>query len=471
MINQIIKGDCLEVMKNLPDNSVDSIVTDPPYGLSQHKQQDIIQALSAWLVEEEYLHKKSGFMGKTWDSFVPGPEVWKECLRVLKPGGHALVFAGARTQDLMAISLRLAGFELRDCIMWCYGSGFPKSHNISKAIDKMAGAEREVVVETNKLQSYGHSGNNCYGADIDRGGVMYITAPATPEAQQWEGWGTALKPAYEPILLVRKPISESNIAANVLEWGTGGINVDGARVELDGTENLDAVQKGRIYGDGIKFGIANQKNTTPTYKSQGRFPANLIHDGSDDVVGCFPESDSRPAKYALNGKGVGHNGNKGSVLTGFGGSAAVGYNDAGGSAARFFKVCSDDDPEDAEIRRLVYQSKASKKDRDEGLEGFEKKAAGGMQGRNNGSMGSITMSRNIHPTVKPTDLLRYLCRLITPPDGVILDPFLGSGSTGKAAMLDGFNIIGIEQDEDYVEIARARIEWASNQAKANLDKS
>ncbi|HHW90957.1 MAG TPA: site-specific DNA-methyltransferase, partial [Clostridiales bacterium] len=200
--------DCLEGMKLLDDNSVDSIVTDPPYEL--------------------------GFMGKKWDStgVAYNVELWKECLRVLKPGGHLLAFGGTRTYHRMTCAIEDAGFEIRDCIQWLYGSGFPKSHDISKAIDKKLGAERKVIARKKKLQSYGYEGNNVYGGDVDRGGIQEITAPATPEAQEWEGWGTHLKPANEPIVLARKPISEKTIADNVLKWGTGGINIDDCRIEL-----------------------------------------------------------------------------------------------------------------------------------------------------------------------------------------------------------------------------------------------
>jgi DNA modification methylase len=446
MANQLLHGDCLEVMRGLPDNSVDAIVTDPPAGIS--------------------------FMGKDWDKDKGGRAAWvawmesvaRECLRVLKPGGHALVWAIPRTSHWTGMAWEDAGWEPRDKIYHCFGSGFPKSADISKAIDKMAGAQREVVDEKFRGFHAGKSSGIC-GKTVPR--IDKITAPATPEAQQWDGWGTALKPAVEEWWLFRKPISEANIAANVLRWGVGGLHIDGCRVE--GCESTQR-PNGRtaIWHDGgMKAGIGGS--------TQGRFPAHLIHDGSEEVVECFPESESRPAKYALNGKGVGHNENKGSVLTGFGGSAAVGYNDSG-SAARFFKACPDDDLEDAETRRLVYQAKASKADRDEGLEEFE------AIHRPNGNKWTdqdyrVTKGerppsaeygprRNHHPTVKSTNLMRYLCRLITPPGGIVLDPFMGSGSTGKGAALEGFQFIGIEQDAEYLEIARARIAAAVARSEA-----
>ena len=362
-------GDCLSVLRNLPDCSVDSVVTDPPYGLS--------------------------FMGKRWDYDVPSVDVWTECLRVLKHGGHLLAFAGTRTQHRMAVRIEDAGFEIRDMIAWVYGSGFPKSLDVSKAIDRAARAEREVVGE--KL-----AGIRCKDLPISTGqgeftsgqSIVPITAPATPEAKQWEGWGTALKPALEPITVARKPLI-GTVAENVLQHGTGAINVDGGRV------GTDIVGWGGG-GGGVNSWKENGMNKAGMARPvQGRWPANFIHDGSEEATDLL------------------------------------------GASARFF-----------------YCAKASKADRDAGCEGMEMQKAGGMQGRNDGSMGSITMSRNHHPTVKPTDLMRYLCRLVTPPSGIVLDPFMGSGSTGKAAMLEGFAFVGIEREAEYIDIAKARIQSA-----------
>ena len=343
---QLLLGDCLERLRELPDCSVDACVTDPPYGLS--------------------------FMGKAWDYDVPTVEVWREVLRVLKPGGHLLAFAGTRTQHRMAVQIEDAGFEIRDMIAWVYGSGFPKSLDVSKAIDKAAGAEREMV----GIAGRSGSARACMAGDF-AGGEYHATAPATPAAQQWSGWGTALKPALEPITVARKPF-KGTVAANVLEHGTGALNVDGCRV---GT-------------------------------STGRWPANLIHDGSDEVVGLFPQtapSSDRPRKNSA----AAHN-HTASMGKSAGDWITRGHSDNGGSAARFF-----------------YCAKASKADRGEG---------------------------NVHPTVKPTELMRYLCRLVTPFGGVVLDPFMGSGSTGKAAVLEGFRFIGIEREAEYLEIARQRVQ-------------
>ena len=367
---QVLVGDCLHVMAQMEACSVDAIVTDPPYEL--------------------------GFMGKSWDASGVAfrIEVWREALRVLKPGGHLLAFSGSRTYHRMAVAIEDAGFEIRDQIMWVYGSGFPKSHDVSKAIDREAGAVREVVGErwvTNAAQGEG-LGHGAMVGGMVRAGMIDITAPATPEAARWQGWGTALKPAHEPIVVARKPL-RGTVAANVLAYGTGAINVDGCRVGTDGggTQCTNRDEAGRCNG----HRNAGRSTSGETFHGPdthgGRWPANLIHDGSEEVEGFFPGDD-------------------------------------GASAARFF-----------------YSAKASKRDRDEGL-------------RDGGRPSEPR--RNIHPTVKPTDLMRYLCRLVTPPGGLVLDPFTGSGSTGKGAVLEVFRFIGIELSPEYAAIARARIRHA-----------
>jgi len=407
-------GDCLEVLRSLPDCSVDSVVSDPPYGLS--------------------------FMGKKWDYDVPAVEVWQECLRVLKPGGHLLAFAGTRTQHRMAVRIEDAGFEIRDMIAWVYGSGFPKSLDVSKAIDKAAGAEREVVGEYDRRGQ--HDGCN---RKSDSGGEhemrahveakVLITAPATDAARQWQGWGTALKPALEPITLARKPL-ENTVAENVLEHGTGGLNIDGCRVE-NPDYNQAAVQRCKTAqsGDTVTLNIPGHEQ--PTYNEGGRWPANLIHDGSEEVTELFPDSKTKRIEKPCHEPEI--TGHKWGTMQGNRG--ARGY-DGEGSAARFF-----------------YCAKASKKDRNEGLEGFAKVTTsdGRAVAADNAYQRGKTERNNFHPTVKPTDLMRYLCRLVTCPGGVVLDPFTGSGSTGKAAVLEGFRFIGIEREAEYVQIARARI--------------
>jgi DNA modification methylase len=412
----ILNGNCLELLKTLDDNSVDSIVTDPPYGLSNHKLDDVIGCLSAWISGESYNPNKKGFMGKEWDAWVPGPEIWREALRVLKPGGHILAFAGTRSMDLMCISIRLAGFELRDSIgwahdeggapllSWVYSSGFPKSLDISKAIDKAEGALE------NQSVGFNVAGKNSGLGVIQRKELRSDNpdykkySPSTESAQQWQGWGSALKPSWEPIILARKPLDET-LVSNVLKYGTGGINIDDCRIDGKppsvAQPNLNRGLPG-IYNWTIKGRNGEMS------EASGRWPANTIIDGSEEVVSLFPIT--KPAKAAHRGEGKG----KSNVYGVYGGESTVrGHDDTRGSAARFF-----------------YCSKASKKDREE---------------------------YNDHPTVKPNDLMRYLCRLITPPGGIVLDCFMGSGSTGKAALMEDFHFIGIEMDEHYCEIADKRL--------------
>jgi site-specific DNA-methyltransferase (adenine-specific) len=395
-MSELLLGDCLEVMRTLPDCSVDAVVTDPPYGLA--------------------------FMGKRWDYDVPSVEIWAECLRVLKPGGHLLAFAGTRTQHRMAVRIEDAGFEIRDLIAWVYGSGFPKSLDVSKAIDKAAGAEREVVGSRKLTGTARIKGQAAYGATSGRSEDAYqdgseindtlpLTAPATPEAQQWEGWGTALKPALEPITVARKPLI-GTVAANVLAHGTGGINVDGCRVAASDGYTENAVTQGVNMAQTSYDPRQVRRTFEPS--TSGRWPANLIHDGSDEVVRLFPQTTggSSGPRVATRERSKGWC----NPSPGDGVAAIDSYGDTG-SAARFF-----------------YTAKASRDDRSDG---------------------------NTHPTVKPTDLMRYLCRLVTPPGGVVLDPFMGSGSTGKAAMLEGFEFIGIEREVQYHAIAERRIRSAA----------
>jgi site-specific DNA-methyltransferase (adenine-specific) len=409
-------GDCIEQMRQLPANSVDSIVTDPPYEL--------------------------GFMGKSWDStgIAYSVKMWDEALRVLKPGGHLLAFSGSRTYHRMAVAIEDAGFEIRDQIMWVYGSGFPKSMDVSKAIDKQAGVEREVVgsVTTN----IGMQGGNFTAGS--QTGLVNVTAPTTDKAKQWAGWGTALKPAHEPIVLARKPLI-GTVATNVIIHGTGALNIDGSRVGSEGgtfkASKPEGISNG-IYGEGINGTVEiGQLNS-------GRWPANFIHDGSDEVVELFPDT-GKSTGGRIGKKSMGDVTN---VPAGEYEAGDPGYGDSG-SAARFF-----------------YCAKASKKDRNEGLDGFAEKRP---DDRSETGMGTFTekgvaKQSNHHPTVKPTELMRYLVKLVTPPKGTVLDPFMGSGSTGKAAVLENFSFIGVDQSADYLEIAKARIKHAQEQIESRL---
>jgi DNA modification methylase len=399
----LLLGNCLEKLAEMPDCSIDAIITDPPYGLS--------------------------FMGKKWDYDVPGEDIWRECLRVLKPGGHLLAFAGTRTQHRMAVRIEDAGFEIRDMIAWVYGSGFPKSLDVSKAIDKASGAERKIISETktnsggmahisktNAEHGFRPAAYNGHSLDDSAKNCIQITAPATPEAQQWDGWGTALKPALEPITVARKPF-KGTVAANVLAHGTGGLNVDECRVGTD--ESLGRPLSARPEASSVNaFNWSTRPNPQAgqfldNTGGLGRWPANLIHDGSDEVVGLFPQTGiSRGGNSQQINAGTGrYNWNTGTDKAVPDG-VNPGYGDSG-SAARFF-----------------YCAKTSKRERGEG---------------------------NNHPTVKPIALMRYLCRLVTPPGGTVLDPFMGSGSTGIAARAESFNFVGIELDPDYFAIAQQRI--------------
>ena len=394
---QILNGNNFDLLKTLPDNSVDSVVTDPPYGLS--------------------------FMNKKWDYDVPSVELWKEVYRVLKHGGHVLSFGGTRTYHRMVVNMEDAGFEIRDQIMWLYGSGFPKSHNISKAIDKIQGAEREVLGVSKNWRNSKRDREKFGKMEVRGKNAGLITASVTEQAKKWEGWGTALKPANEPICLARKPLSEKSIAENVLKHGTGGINIDGCRVELHDGDDERLGGKGSWKTDKSGKNVYNGGYIGDEIKSSslGRFPANII---LDEEAGKLLDEQSG----ILNKQAKCKTDNKSGWQNQYVGGDKVNpierklYLDNGG-ASRFF-----------------YCAKASKTDRGLG---------------------------NNHPTVKPTDLMRYLCRLITPTNGIVLDPFMGSGSTGKGAILEGFDFIGMELDPEYVEIAKARIEHAQKEHSEN----
>jgi site-specific DNA-methyltransferase (adenine-specific) len=401
-------GDCRDVLRDYPADHFDSIVSDPPYGLT--------------------------FMGKGWDRGVPGAEFWQEALRVAKPGAHLLAFGGTRTFHRLTVAIEDAGWEIRDCMMWLYGSGFPKSHDVSKAIDRAAGAEREVV----GYQERGRSVNT----DFMSGGND-ITAPATDDARAWQGWGTALKPAWEPVIVARKPLS-GTVADNVLRYGTGALNIDGCRVGAEGgtTKGSKPQGSGRgIYGAGL-HGTCEIKQL-----DAGRWPANVMHDGSAEVVAGFPHTTSGDWNGQPTGRGSEHSGAWGKQDRPFH------WKGDSGSAARFF-----------------YCAKASRTDREEGCDNLPARSGADAVERDEGSAGlqspragagrTADTVRNFHPTVKPTDLMRYLCRLVTPPAGLVLDPFCGSGSTGKAALLEGLRFVGVDLDPAHVAIAEARCQFA-----------
>lgn len=471
-------GDCRDVMRAMDAESVDSIATDPPYGLS--------------------------FMGKGWDHAVPGVEFWAEALRVAKPGAHMLAFGGTRLYHRLVCAIEDAGWEIRDCVLWIYGSGFPKSLDISKAIDKVDAVEVrrsrnlsftewmrstgitanqidaatgsnmgshytthstqpsiptramfekirplintlnpfgcivpdwvEVLIDERTVESenfkrrevVGKSDNQVGVGWVENGQAGYkpefdITTPATPAAKQWDGWGTGLKPAYEPIVLCRKPV-EGTIAGNVLRYGCGGLNIDATRIPMGDDAGWDVPNADMLEVNPARSGAANGTPTNirhdemrSTPNKLGRWPANIIHDGSDEATAGMPENDTSSWRKPYSDKAYPDDIFPKKAMD----RGERGFGDTG-SAARYF-----------------YTAKASKADRDEG---------------------------NAHPTVKPTDLMQYLCRLITPPGGIVLDPFMGSGSTGKAAIREGFRFIGIELDPEHVEIARARIDHELSKA-------
>lgn len=421
---KIIHGDCLDVLKRLDDNSIDAVITDPPYGLSNTKPAQVADVLKAWVTgnTEAVPTKRGGFMGEEWDSFVPPPAVWEECMRVLKPGGHMAVFAGARTQDLMGLSIRLAGFEIRDALGWIYGSGFPKSLDVSKAIDKAAGAEREVVGRRTGAQSKATAAMRSFGNDRGDGKSEFdITAPATDEAKRWDGWGTALKPAIEPIILARKPLA-GTVANNVLEHGVGGLNIDACRVPTE-----DDLSGGGYSGGDPKSMFSGLRRLHPDdfVQPSGRFPANVLLDehAAVEVDKQSGVSVSREGNRGLQTSGQ-HAGLGGDDMNVKPGTDSVrGHNDSGG-ASRFFPV-------------FKYQAKAPKKERPI----IEREDGTKIQ----------------HATVKPLALMEWLVSLIVPPGGVVLDPFAGTGTTLQAALNKGFAPIGIEQGADYIKLIEKRL--------------
>lgn len=422
-------------MRAMPDNCIAAVVTDPPYGLS--KEPDMAEVLRHWLAGDDYQHNSRGFMGKTWDSFVPGPSVWREVLRVLKPGGHVLSFSGTRTYDLSVLAMRLAGFEIRDQLAWLYGTGFPKSLDVSKAIDAVHGASgSRGPMKRGGERLIGHAerdGEGRWGDETNRSAYTYVAG--TPEAQRWSGWGTALKPAQEPIVLARKPLI-GTIAANVLAHGTGGINVDACRIEGGSTRRSNTAEMGYHGG--------NLAESYETGSDAGRWPANVLFD--EEAAAALDKQTGITTSPTKTGRGAG--GQHG-ITPPRGAQGEVPCCGDTGGASRFFYVAKASPSErEAGLDHLPVRSGGELTDREDGSDGLNSPRAGA--GRGGGR-------RNHHPTVKPIELMRYLIRLITPPGGIVLDPFAGSGTTGVAAALEGFDFLGFELMADYAEIARARI--------------
>jgi site-specific DNA-methyltransferase (adenine-specific) len=544
---QLLKGDCIELMRAMPENSVDSIVTDPPYGLEfmgndwdapwkgkpsskgfveikdgrfggfkqlpDHTRVSNVRCAECqrWKLssnpcvcdEPKFPNARLDAMNVFQQWFT---EVAAEALRVLKPGGHLLAFGGTRTYHRMACAIEDAGFEIRDSIHWVYGSGFPKSLNISKAIDKAAGVEREVVGKklsgiANSKEGTRHTIGASKAVEVD------VTISATEEAKQWDGWGTALKPAHEPIVVARKPISKKTVAANVLEWGTGGLNIDGTRV---GSEERFNPSSGSNSNNTVAFPVGDETEGRP---ATGRWPANFVitHSyscvrvgeaednyainstdgwsgfgdkerpdyfgtqvtGTRSVWECVPgcpvanmdiqSGESGTGKRSVGkvkGTTFGSNNPMPDELTG-----VLSYGDKGG-ASRFFTQ-ADWEPHDFPF---MYQAKPSKKERNAGLDGLPEEYSARTNGFSDKLSNTKVPRANTHPTVKPVALMRHLVRLVTPPGGTVLDPFAGSGTTLVASVLEGFNAVGCEMTEEYFPIIEGRVAWAEKEAAGMNEK-
>ena len=462
---EVVVGDCLDLMKDIADCTIDAIVTDPPYGLSQ--DPDVVKVLTCWLAGNVYVHHVSGFMGKVWDSFVPGPEYWREAYRILKPGGNLFAFSGTRTFDLLSIAIRLAGFQARDSIAdlmnsvglaWVYGQGFPKSLSVEKAI------EAYLVRGSSRPE------------DILNGvGEMEITQP---EARVWAGYGTSLKPSWEPILCFRKPI-ENTVAENVLKYGTGGLNIDACRLQT--TDNLNGGAyseggRGSLPGDerdpvaAGMFGEGGGRLPGQFVQSLGRWPANLILSHFSQCVpdgacatGCpVAEIDQQSGVKRAGGHPKRRGADDGSRVTYgvFGGyeNTKMGVQNTVGGASRFFATFP-----------FKYSKKASRKEREAGCDVLPARSGAEAVDREEGSAGmkspragagrTAEKVRNFQPTVKPIDVMRWLVRLAVRPGGLVLDPFAGSGTTGIACAFEGMSCLLVEREPDYAEIAKARIAY------------
>lgn len=444
---KLFLGNNKDVLKTFESNSIDSIVTDPPYEL--------------------------GFMGKSWDSsgIAYDVELWSELLRVLKPGGHLLAFSGTRTYHRIAVAIEDAGFEIRDMIEWVYGSGFPKGLNIGKAVDKLQGNEREDAGEYKKPN--GSNARKNVEAKAIWGNADGNDQRQTKGTSEFEGWGTALKPAHEPICMARKPLEQKTVAENCLKWGTGGINIDESRVEITDLKNEPGYRpNAKNHKFNADYSTSYQMHSNDGkhranadegyHNSLGRFPANLIHDGSEEVMACFPETKSGALKenHKSNVSKFGNNSIYQESITK---NIYKNRDSDEGNASRFFKS-------------IIYTSKPSKAERNKGCEpvfnlfeqseGLEDKFKAGLDGADrdtNEPLDDVSErfrtqpSKNFHPTVKPIELCEYLIKMVTPKGGIVLDPFMGSGSTGCGAVKNGFDFVGIDLTPEYLEIAEKRI--------------
>lgn len=406
MSARVEHGDSRDVIRTLADASIDSVVCDPPYALVSIVKRfgKPGSAPAQEGADGRYKRASAGFMGKQWDTGETAfdPEFWAQVLRVMKPGAHLVAFGGTRSYHRLACAIEDAGFEIRDQLGWLYASGFPKSHDVSKGIDKAAGLEREVIRERYTAKRIKPGATVVREGAYGKQDVTFTatdTAPASEESAAWQGWGTALKPAWEPIVLARKSL-DGTVAANVLKHGTGALNIDGCRVPATDNVTFD-----RFAGERSRENYRTGTTGAPRPSDQGRWPANVIHDGSDEVLAAFPQSESglpgniKPTASTANCYGE------------YQSRSLVGHIDSG-SVARFF-----------------YSAKADATDR----------------------LGSK------HPTVKPVDLMAYLCRLVTPPGGTVLDPFAGSGTTGMACLREGFDCILIEREAEYIADIRRRL--------------
>ena len=519
---QVICGNNIEVLKQFPDNYFDAVVTDAPYGLGKEPKAE--EVMRDWVEKGFHEISGSGFMGKEWDAFVPQPLFWKEVYRVLKHGGHVLSFFGTRTYDWGVMAMRFAGFEVRDCIQWLYGSGFPKSHNVAKTIEAKilfddASGRSQKKLKGEKVDAGHHlhkisyeQGKESKDYSVESRKKVINVEFQTESAKQWDGWGSALKPANEPIVLARKPLEKGlSIAENVLKWGTGGINIDGCRVGNE-IRTMPIFSKD-TKKDQTTFNLNSNIQHHREETSQGRFPANLILTHHPDCI-CNGLKKVKAISGGTGDKsmgGMGKNGIYGEYALDKLGSNAGGLGDENGEETIEDWTCHEDCPikimdeqsgllksgipmgeknashgfgggygkipvtgfgDSGGASRFFYVAKASKSERNFGLEGFEEKPLAFINqakaelkrgnekfdgGEAKGHGNSIRHLKNFHPTVKPVKLMQYLVRLVTPPNGIVLDPFSGSGTTGIACKLEGINFVGIDITEEYCKIAESRI--------------